>query len=200
MWSTQATGDALVGREAEQVQLIWRIEAARNGTSGVLVLEDEPGIGKTALLEWLVGQNDDIQVFRCKGLQSEVELPFGGLGQLLGPLQEILPLLNDGHIDVLRTVFASTGMSSESAPHFGGLRIGSQWRRLPWVCWLSRLTAARCWRSLTTCSGSISPSVEALAFVARRLLAEGDCDAAFQANRGGQPGAGRTSVAHRRWS
>ncbi len=44
--------DALFGREREQGALDGVLAAARLGTSATVVVWGEPGIGKTALLEW----------------------------------------------------------------------------------------------------------------------------------------------------
>ncbi len=59
-----------------------------DGRSGVLVIDGEPGIGKTALLDHAMqaaASADDTTVLRAAGIQSEVDLPYGGLGRLLQP-------------------------------------------------------------------------------------------------------------------
>ena len=45
----------LLGRLPERGALSGLLEGARAGRSGVLVVRGEPGVGKTALLDWAVG-------------------------------------------------------------------------------------------------------------------------------------------------
>ena len=61
------------------------LDAARQGLSGVLVLRGEPGIGKTALLDYAVSAGGDLQIARVEAVESEMELGFAGLHQLLLP-------------------------------------------------------------------------------------------------------------------
>ena len=75
----------LVGRLAEQRELDRLLESAREERSAVLVLRGEPGIGKTALLEYAEAQAGDMKVLRCVGIEAEHELPFAGMHQLVRP-------------------------------------------------------------------------------------------------------------------
>src|SRR5215469_92590 len=75
----------LLDRTAETAALQTALAAVRDGLSGVLVLRGEPGIGKTALLDWAAGQADDMQVARVAGVQAEMGMGFAGLHQLLVP-------------------------------------------------------------------------------------------------------------------
>ena len=81
----------LFGRHVERAQLDALIDAARVSRSGALVLRGEPGIGKTALLEEARSLAGDMHVLSTRGIESEAELPFAGLHQLLRPA---LPLLD----------------------------------------------------------------------------------------------------------
>jgi tRNA A37 threonylcarbamoyladenosine biosynthesis protein TsaE len=47
------------------------LDDARRSTSGVLVLRGETGAGKTALLEDLVANADEVTVLRSRGVESE---------------------------------------------------------------------------------------------------------------------------------
>jgi DNA-binding CsgD family transcriptional regulator len=58
---------------------------ARAGTSRVLTLVGEAGIGKTALLDWAAAQAGDMRVLRARGVQSEAYIPFAALFELLRP-------------------------------------------------------------------------------------------------------------------
>jgi MoxR-like ATPase len=58
---------ALVDRREERSALDDLLAAVRAGMSGTLVLEGEPGIGKTALLEYAIGSATDFRVARAPG-------------------------------------------------------------------------------------------------------------------------------------
>ena len=75
----------LYGREVERAQVAALLEAARASRSGALILRGEPGIGKTALLEDARAQAGEMHVLAPHGVESESELPFAGLHQLLRP-------------------------------------------------------------------------------------------------------------------
>src|SRR3954463_12690452 len=80
----------LLGREDERLALDRLLAEAREGHSGVLALVGEPGIGKTALLEHAAHCAGDMRVLRARGIQSEAEVPFAGLAELLRPALEAL--------------------------------------------------------------------------------------------------------------
>jgi DNA-binding CsgD family transcriptional regulator len=77
----------LKGREAEQQAIDRLIREARAGDSGVLALVGEPGMGKSVLLDHAASQADrsDTAVLRARGVQSEAQIPFAGLSELLRP-------------------------------------------------------------------------------------------------------------------
>src|SRR4051794_34221484 len=80
----------LLGRSAECRRIDALLERARGGESGVLVLRGDPGIGKTALLDYAAGAAGDGVVLRARGVESEVELAFAGLHELLRPALDAL--------------------------------------------------------------------------------------------------------------
>jgi DNA-binding CsgD family transcriptional regulator len=153
----------LRGRRREIDALEELIEAVRTGESRALVVRGEPGVGKTALLEYLVEQASDCRVERAVGVQSEMELAFAALHQLCGPMLDRLERLPSPQRDALRTAF---GASPGPAPDlfFVGLAVLSLLSDVaeerPLIClvddeqWLDRASA------------------QVLAFVARRLEAE----------------------------
>ena len=75
----------LIGRAHERAQIERLLAGARLGTSGVLVVAGEPGIGKTALLEHAIERAASMGVLRARGVESEAEIPFAGLLALLRP-------------------------------------------------------------------------------------------------------------------
>src|ERR671911_1948657 len=80
----------LRGRGSECALLDELVSAIRRGESRSLVLRGEAGIGKTALLEYLIASASDTTVVRAVGVQSDVELAFASLHQLCGPLLDRL--------------------------------------------------------------------------------------------------------------
>jgi DNA-binding CsgD family transcriptional regulator/tetratricopeptide (TPR) repeat protein len=154
---------ALKGRRSECDVLDRLIEAVRAVESRALVVRGEPGVGKTALLDYIVEQASGCRVVRAAGIQSEMELAFAGLHQLCAPMLDRLERLPVPQRDALRTAF---GVSHGPAPDrfLIGLAVLSLLSDVaeeqPLIClvddeqWLDRASA------------------QALAFVARRLEAE----------------------------
>ena len=83
----------LRGRLREFAVLDELLGKAQAGTSGMLVLSGEPGIGKSALLDYVASRAEGIRVDQVCGVQSEMELPFAGLHLLFGSLLDRLERL-----------------------------------------------------------------------------------------------------------
>src|SRR3954463_9500251 len=113
---------ALRGRVSECALLDDLVSAIRRGDSRSLVLRGEAGIGKTALLDYLIASAADLTVVRAVGVESEMELGFASLHQLCAPLLEWLPKLPDPQRRAVEIVF---GMSGGAAPDrfFVGLAV-----------------------------------------------------------------------------
>jgi DNA-binding CsgD family transcriptional regulator len=153
----------LLDRLPERAALSGLLAAARAGRSGVLVMRGEPGVGKTALLDWAVESAAGLRVVRVAGVESEMELAFAALQQLCAPMLDKLGGLPDPQRAALGIAF---GLSTGAAPDrfLVGLAVLSLLSEVaeqqPLLCvvddaqWLDRASA------------------QALAFVARRLLAE----------------------------
>lgn len=82
----RSAGMRLVGRDAECRRIDGLLAAARAGHGGALLLEGEAGIGKTSLLDYAVARSGDLRVLRTHGCESETELAFCGLSDVLQPL------------------------------------------------------------------------------------------------------------------
>lgn len=95
----------LVGRLDECRQLDELMDGVRGGVSRTLVIRGEAGIGKSALLEYLIGRDDSYRVVQAAGVQAEAELAFAGLHQLSGPLLHRLTLLPEPQQDAVGTAF-----------------------------------------------------------------------------------------------
>src|ERR1700759_710775 len=106
-----ATAEArasLRGRADECARLEVLVGDIRRGDSRSLMLRGEAGIGKTALLEYLVESASDMRVARAVGVESEMELAYASLHQLCAPLLEPLEGLPPPQRDALRVVFGVT--------------------------------------------------------------------------------------------
>src|SRR4029453_2961626 len=92
----------LVGRELQRGLIDELIERARSGAASTVVLSGDPGIGKTALLEYGGGHAGDMTGGRGLGLETEAELEFSALHELCRPLLELLPEIPDRQAEALR--------------------------------------------------------------------------------------------------
>jgi DNA-binding CsgD family transcriptional regulator len=152
-----------LGRHFECDALDQLLDAVRAGESRVLVVRGDPGVGKTILLNHLVQQASGCRVAHAAGVESEMELVYAGLHQLLTPMLGRLERLPAPQADALRTAF---GLGVGSAPDrfLVGLAtlslLADAAEEHPLVClvddaqWLDR------------------GSAQVLAFTARRLHAE----------------------------
>lgn len=111
--ATSGQWPGLLGRRGECETLSSLVAAAKAGRSQVLVLRGEAGIGKTALLEFLVECAAGCRVRRASGVQSEMELAYAGLHQFCGPFLDRLDRLPAPQRDALGTAF---GLRSGNAP------------------------------------------------------------------------------------
>src|ERR1700732_4165686 len=98
----------LTGRFSERGVLDRFVAGVRAGEGRALVVSGEPGVGKTALLDYLAGQAADCRVLRVTGVQSEMELRFAGLQQLCWLLMDHLDRLPAPQREALRTAFGIT--------------------------------------------------------------------------------------------
>src|ERR671910_754920 len=95
----------LYGRDAERSAVTALLDAARDSRSGVLVLRGQAGAGKSALLQDAVEQASDLQVLEARGIESEAELAFAGLHQLLRPILGQVDGLPGPQATALRAAF-----------------------------------------------------------------------------------------------
>src|SRR3954449_11420529 len=96
----------LVGRSRERARLERLLADARAGRSGALLLHGDPGIGKTALLRWTVEQAAGLTVLRARGIETESDIPFAGLAELVTPLLERLDAIPPPQAAALRGALA----------------------------------------------------------------------------------------------
>ena len=149
------------GSECEALdQLVADVEAGR---SRVLVLRGEAGVGKSALVEYLVWQAAGFRVVRAVGVESEMEMAFAGLHQLCAPMLRHLDRLPDPQREALCIAF---GLTAGSPPD----------RFLVGLAVLSLVAEAAEEQALLCVVDDAQwldrVSAQTLAFVGRRLLAE----------------------------
>ncbi|HEY7626152.1 MAG TPA: AAA family ATPase [Ilumatobacteraceae bacterium] len=92
----------MVGRDREREALGELIATARHGCGGTLILRGDAGIGKTALLDLAV-HKARMRTVRASGYESEADLPFATLGDLLRPLLDQLDRIPPLQAESLRT-------------------------------------------------------------------------------------------------
>ena len=95
----------LRGRQRETEVLRGLVSEAKAGRSQVLLLTGEAGVGKSALLDTLVAGADGCRITRTAGVESEMELAYAGLHQLLQPFLEHLERLPAPQREALGTAF-----------------------------------------------------------------------------------------------
>src|ERR1700742_2736385 len=80
----------LLGRADERREIERALARARSGASSVLALAGEPGIGKTALLGYAADAAAGMRLLRARGIESEAQVPFGSLLELIRPALVLL--------------------------------------------------------------------------------------------------------------
>ncbi|WP_112244282.1 AAA family ATPase [Kribbella monticola] len=153
----------LIGRETERRVIERLVAGARVGTSGVLLITGEPGIGKSALMAEAVTLADGLRVLRARGTEAEREIPFGGLLQLLRPALGELAHIPAPQRDALAAALAlSPGAAADR------FAVGAA--TLSLIC---RYAESAPVAILVDDAQLLDrPSAEALLFAARRLLAD----------------------------
>ncbi|WP_244930983.1 helix-turn-helix transcriptional regulator [Nocardioides sp. W7] len=153
----------LIGRDAERQALARLAVAARVSESGALLVVGEAGQGKTALLEELATRAEGLRVLRARGSESESDLAFGGLDQLVRPL---LPLL--GEIPEPQALALETALALRPGDRADRFAISAATLSL-----LGRAAEEQPVLVLVDDAHALDrPSAEALVFVARRILAD----------------------------
>nr|WP_324289401.1 AAA family ATPase [Streptomyces sp. H34-S4] len=152
----------LFGRGKEKTELDGVLHGARKGTGSALMLWGEPGIGKTALLEYATAAAADFTVLSCRGTRMESGLAFAALHELLWPAADRIDALPAPQAAALH---GALGHSGEAADRF---LIGVATLTL-----LSELAGEKP-VLITVDSADLldEPTAECLAFVVRRLRTE----------------------------
>ncbi len=154
---------ALLDRQRERAALDGLLGDLRSGRGRALVVRGEAGVGKSALLEYVVGAAPDLRVARAAGVESEMELAFASLHQLCAPLLDRLERLPAPQHDALGVAF---GLRDGDAPD--RFRVA-----LACLTLLSEVAEERPLLCVVDDAQWLDrSSAQVLAFAARRLLAE----------------------------
>src|SRR5262245_38069469 len=153
-----------VGRERERARIDRLLQEARAGKSGALLMHGEAGIGKTALMRWAIGQATGMRVLRARGIETESDIPFAGLAELVTPLLDRLDDIPEVQARALRGALAL----GPATPH----------DRFTVPAGLLSLLAVAAEEqpvlvSIDDAQWLDEPSLEAFLFAGRRLEAEG---------------------------
>ena len=171
-----------VGRTAE-VRILVELLDGVGRRGGALVLRGDPGIGKSRLLAEAVayGQAHAMHVLAAIGVQSEANLAFAGLQQLLRPLRTLWSTLPASHREALE---AALGVGRDRPPELFRIALAV----------LDLLAEAAAERPMLVVAEDAQwldqPSIDVLSFVARRI--ESDPIILLAAVREGYPAAFRT--------
>ena len=156
-------GATLFGRRSECEALDGLLTDVVSGTSRVMVLRGDAGVGKSKLLSYLSHRVAGWRVATAVGVESEMELAYSGLHQLCAPMLDHLDRLPAPQREALATVF---GLGVGAAPD----------RFLVGLATLSLLADAAEQQPLVCIVDDAQwldqASAQILAFVCRRLLAE----------------------------
>jgi DNA-binding CsgD family transcriptional regulator len=161
--SSQSREQPLRGRAAECETLRGMVATVQSGSHQVLVLRGEAGVGKTALLRYVSELASGFRCVQVAGVESDMELAFAGLQQLCAPLMDRFDELPQPQREALNVAF---GRGVGPAPD----------RFLVGLAVLSLMAAAANDQPLLCIIDDAQwldqVSVQTLAFVARRLLAD----------------------------
>jgi DNA-binding CsgD family transcriptional regulator len=153
----------LIDRRVEKQALHEVLDSVRAGMSGALVLRGEPGVGKSALLDYAVGRAADLQIVRTAAVESEMAMGFAAVHQLLVPLLPVVDRLPEPQRRALGVAFGL--MSGPPAdPFLVGLAV------LTLLADAAEVRPVLC--VVDDAQWLDEESAGALSFVARRLLAD----------------------------
>ncbi|MEV0581068.1 LuxR C-terminal-related transcriptional regulator [Streptomyces sp. NPDC050392] len=152
------------GRVAERDRMDQMLADTLRGMSSALLVRGEAGIGKTALLDYAAGRADGMRVLRVEGVESEMELAFGGLHHLFLPVLHVVDQLPGPQAAAMRAIFGLTDDVVRDR-----LTVG-----LAVLTMLSEIADERPLLCLIDDAQWLDqPSVDMLTFAARRLRTEG---------------------------
>ncbi len=166
----------LLGRDHERQQIDKALAMARSGTSATLALVGEPGIGKTALLSYAAQHAAGMQLLRARGIESEAQIPFGSLLELIRPALVLLDTIPRPQAAALEGALALRPGTTQDRFAVGAATLSIL------AAYAEQAPVAVLVDDAQWLDGS---SAQALLFAFRRLVA--DSIAVFVAARDGEP-------------
>ncbi|MGO9509108.1 MAG: AAA family ATPase [Mycobacterium sp.] len=154
----------LYGRERECTQIDRLLVAARERRSQALVVRGEPGIGKSALLGYAAEQASGLQILRTAGIQTESQLPFAAVHNLLLAVLDRAEAIPERQRAALLSAFG-LGPGAGEDRFLISLAVLSVLAEIAETAPLLCLVDDAQWLD--------EPSADALTFAARRVQAEG---------------------------
>ncbi|GIJ45480.1 transcriptional regulator [Virgisporangium aliadipatigenens] len=114
------TGEfALYGRARECAYVDVLLDKLRHGTGSGVVFAGPTGIGKSALVDYVLSRSaDDLRVLYARGVAAESGLAFAGLHELLAPVLGFLPGIPQRQRAVLSAAFALSDDADAAADPF----------------------------------------------------------------------------------
>src|SRR5918996_4133321 len=106
----------VIGREDELTRVQALLDQARSGVTGSLVVEGEPGIGKSTLLQAAERRANGFRCVRVRGVESERVLAYAGLLQALRPLRGRLDDVPEAQREALAGALGWGPASSSAEP------------------------------------------------------------------------------------
>jgi tetratricopeptide (TPR) repeat protein len=150
-------------RYAEKQALHQVLDSVRAGMSGALVLRGEPGVGKSALLDYAVERAAGLQIVRTVAVESEMALGFAAVHQLLVPFLDSVDRVPGPQRRALGVAFGLVG-GPPADLFMVGLAV------LMLLSDTARVRPVLC--VIDDAQWLDDESAEVLGFVARRLLAD----------------------------
>lgn len=148
--------------ELERLRALLR--SARECDPGAVVVHGEAGSGKTTLLRAVLAESDGFTVLRAVGVESESDLPYSGLAELLAPVQELRDRIPVPQRQALERALALAEGGVRDRFAVGAATVsllGAAAERTPVICAIDDAQ----WVDLA--------SLEAVRFAARRLAGTG---------------------------
>ncbi len=157
----------LLGRDSEVRLIELALTRARVGESSTVALVGEPGMGKTALLDAAAELCNDarppMQLLRARGIESEAEIPFASLLELIRPALGLLGTLPEPQAAALEAALALAPARSQERFTIGAATLtllAAYSERAP----VAILIDDAQWLD--------QPSAQAILFALRRLVAD----------------------------
>jgi class 3 adenylate cyclase len=153
----------LVGRTAECQAIDRLLAKIRGGNGGALVVIGEPGIGKTALLEYALRQASDMRALSALGVEAEAAVPYAGLHTLLRPVLDGLGELPERQARAIRVALGQDeqGATDALAVYSGVLALLAE------AAWQEPLVVV-----VDDAHWLDAETVQAIGFAARRIAEE----------------------------